>query len=91
MRNRSRKRAVKEAEIPPILDVPTEAGLDEIEQHARVFRLVDGLPTDQRRVIEMRFAEEKSIRDIALELGRTEAPLSSFSSRALQNLRARRR
>ncbi len=83
------KHAAREAEIPPILDVPKEAGLEEIEQRARLFRLVDGLPTDQRRVIEMRFAEEKSIREIALELGRTEGAVKQLQFRALQNLRAR--
>ena len=83
------KHAAKEAAIPPILDVPTEAGLEEIEQHARLFRLVEGLPTDQRRVLEMRFAEEKSIREMARELGRTEGAVKQLQFRALQNLRAR--
>ena len=84
------KHAAKEAEIPPILDIPTEDGLEEIEQRAQLFRLVDGLPADQRRVIEMRFAEEKSIREIALELGRTEGAVKQLQFRGLQNLRARR-
>jgi len=83
------KRAAREAEIPPILDAPTEDGLDEIEQRAQIFRLVDGLPADQRRVIEMRFAEEKSIREIAQVLGRTEGAIKQLQFRALQNLRTR--
>src|SRR6202044_2591112 len=32
---------------------------EEVEQRARLFRLVETLPDDQRRVIEMRFAQEK--------------------------------
>jgi RNA polymerase sigma-70 factor (ECF subfamily) len=83
------RRAAKEAELPPVLDVPTEAGLEEIEERARLFKLVDGLPTDQRRVIVMRFAEEKSIREIAQEIRRTEGAVKQLQFRALQNLRSR--
>ena len=83
------KRAAREAEIPPILDVPTEAGFDEIDERAQLFQLVDQLPTDQRRVIVMRFAEEKSIREISQELRRTEGAVKQLQFRALQNLRAR--
>src|SRR5256885_1523345 len=40
----------------------------DIEQRASLFRSVDQLPRDQRRVIVMRFAEGKSIREIADEM-----------------------
>jgi len=60
---------------------------DEIGQRARLFQLVDRLPADQRRVIGMRFAEEKSIREIAAELRRTEGAVKQLQFRALQNLR----
>jgi RNA polymerase sigma-70 factor (ECF subfamily) len=83
------RRVARDAEIQPILDVPTETGLDEIEHRAQIFRLVDELPADQRRVIEMRFAQEKSIREIAQALGRTEGAVKQLQFRALQNLRAR--
>ena len=43
----------------------------------------------QRRVIALRFAEEKSIREIASELGRSEGAVKQLQFRALQNLRAR--
>ena len=86
------KRAAKEQEVPAILDLPTEVSPkeieDEIEQRARLFQLVDRLPVDQRRVIGMRFAEEKSIREIAQELGRSEGAVKQLQFRALQNLRA---
>ncbi len=68
---------------------PEESGLDEVEQRARLFRLVNDLPTSQRRVIEMRFAEEKSIREIAQNLRRSEGAVKQLQFRALQNLRAR--
>jgi RNA polymerase sigma-70 factor (ECF subfamily) len=39
---------------------PSEAvDVEKSERTARLFNLVEGLPEDQRRVIEMRFAEEK--------------------------------
>src|SRR6267378_3807561 len=46
--------------------------LEQCERQAQVFRLVGTLDEDQRRVLVMRFAEEKSIREIADALGRSE-------------------
>ena len=61
--------------------------LEESERRAWVIRKVDELPDDQRRVVRMRFAEEKSIRQIAEELGRSEGAIKQLQLRALQNLR----
>jgi RNA polymerase sigma-70 factor (ECF subfamily) len=55
---------------------------------ARLFRLVEELPEDQRRVVVMRFAEEKSIREIATEIGRSEGAVKQLQFRGLQNLRS---
>ena len=60
---------------------------EEIERRARLFQLVNRLPADQRRVVSMRFAEEKSIREIAGELGRSEGAVKQLQFRALQTLR----
>ena len=68
---------------------PEPSDVEEIEERARLFRLVDQLPADQRRVIVMRFAEEKSIREISLELGRSEGAVKQLQFRGLQNLRER--
>ena len=62
--------------------------LEEIEHHARLFRLVKELPQDQRRVIFQRFVDQKSIREIAQELGRSDGAVKQLQLRALQNLRA---
>lgn len=87
------KRAAKEQGIPNTLDLPADVNPqeidDEIEQRVRLFQLVDRLPADQRRVIGMRFAEEKSIREIAIALGRSEGAVKQLQFRALQNLRER--
>src|SRR5205814_6659309 len=66
-----------------------QSNLEEAERHARLFRLVDGLPDDQRRVVAMRFAEEKSISEIAAELNRSEGAIKQLQFRALQTLRKR--
>lgn len=63
--------------------------LEMAERRARLFRLVDDLADDQRSVIVMRFAEEKSIRDIAGALGRSEGAVKQLQFRALQNLRGK--
>jgi RNA polymerase sigma-70 factor (ECF subfamily) len=62
---------------------------DRFEEHARLFRLVDGLPPDQRRVIVERFVDERSIRDIAQRMNRTEGAVKQLQFRALQALRTR--
>jgi len=66
----------------------SDTGLEEFELRARLFRLVGELPADQQRVVEMRFVEGKSIREMALELGRTEGAIKQLQFRALGNLRA---
>jgi RNA polymerase sigma-70 factor, ECF subfamily len=63
--------------------------LEEIERRALLFRSVNALPDDQRRVIRMRFAEEKTIREIAQELRRSDGAVKQLQFRALKNLRAR--
>jgi len=57
------------------------------DPYARVFRSVKELPDDQRRVVEMRFAEEKSIGEIARTIGRSEGAVKQLQFRALQTLR----
>jgi RNA polymerase sigma-70 factor (ECF subfamily) len=53
-----------------------------------LFQLVDRLPEAQFRVIHMRFVEQKSIREIAGELGRSEGAVKQLQFRAIENLRA---
>jgi RNA polymerase sigma-70 factor, ECF subfamily len=78
----------------PIAEPPAEAGatsdeMQAIEERASLYRHVDGLPADQRRVIVMRFAEEKSIREIAVHLGRSEGAIKQLQWRGIQTLRSR--
>jgi RNA polymerase sigma-70 factor, ECF subfamily len=82
------KRSGREVlEDPP--DLGADPKLEEVEDRARLFRQVEQLPPDQRRVIYMRFGEEKSIREIAQTLKRSEGAIKQLQFRGLQNLRAR--
>ena len=72
----------------PITDDPKDFRMEEIEQRAALFQLVKRLPEDQRRVVVLRFVEEKSIREIAQELRRSEGAVKQLQFRALEKLRA---
>ena len=60
----------------------------EIEHSTMLFQLVARLPQAQFRVIHMRFVEQKSIREIAQELGRSEGAVKQLQLRAIESLRA---
>ena len=61
--------------------------LEQSERSAVLLQSVDQLAEDQRRVLVMRFAEEKSIREIAEALGRSEGAVKQLQFRALEKLR----
>ena len=66
---------------------PTE--IEDVERRATLFRLVETLPAEQRRVVVLRFVEEKSIKEVAREVRKTEGAVKQLQFRALSNLRAR--
>lgn len=72
---------------PPSVDFD-DADIDRTERRAQLFRNIAKLPVDQRRVIEMRFAEEKSIREIAEVLGKSTGAVKQLQFRGIQSLRA---
>ena len=74
-----------------VMDEPSHDQRERIEDRATLFRLVEQLPPDQRRVVAMRFAEDRSIREIAETLGRTEGAVKQLQWRALETLRSRMR
>ena len=79
------KRAGRESGNPAPESDP--AVPQEIERSAMLFQLVDKLPEAQFRVIHMRFVEQKSIREIAEALGRSEGAVKQLQLRAIENLR----
>ena len=85
------QRAARERGNPAAIEAASadDPQLAEVEQSAHLSRLVGSLPADQQRVVHMRFVEEKSIREIAAALGRSEGAVKQLQFRALENLRAR--
>ncbi len=77
----------RRAQISKGADTSQQKDLEDSERRALLFRLVDELAEDQGRVLVMRFAEEKSIREIAEALGRSEGAVKQLQFRALENLR----
>jgi len=62
---------------------------EEVERRAALFRLVSTLPAEQQRVVALRFVEQKSIKEVAREIRKTEGAVKQLQFRALSNLRAR--
>ena len=60
---------------------------DDIERSVLLAELVELLPPDQSRVVLLRFVKQKSIREIAYDLGRSEGAVKQLQFRALENLR----
>jgi RNA polymerase sigma-70 factor, ECF subfamily len=73
----------------PGKEASEEFDFESADARGRLFRLVKELPMEQRLVIEMRFAEEKTIREIAQTIGRTEGAVKQLQFRAIRNLRTR--
>jgi RNA polymerase sigma-70 factor, ECF subfamily len=76
--------AAREAGIPlehePMVDA-------DAERRAIIFQLVGTLPEDQQKVVALRYAEQKSLREIAEDMQRSEAAVKQLHFRAIQNLR----
>jgi RNA polymerase sigma-70 factor (ECF subfamily) len=77
-----RERAIA---MPPEIE---EADQEEAQDRSKVFALVRELPEDQRRVVELRFIEEKSTHEVAKALGRSEGAVKQLQFRGLERLRA---
>lgn len=83
------KRAAREPDNAE--DPPEQGGQPEQEAEearATLFRLVERLPAEQRRVVFERFVEQRSIREIAQQLGKSEGAVKQLQFRALEKLRS---
>jgi RNA polymerase sigma-70 factor (ECF subfamily) len=76
----------RDSDGPPP-DVADGREAEDTERRAMLFQLVDRLPDVQRQVIEMRFVDQKSIREVAAALERSEGAVKQLQLRALENLR----
>jgi RNA polymerase sigma-70 factor, ECF subfamily len=73
--------AIASAQVSP-------AEIEEVERRATLFRLVDALPAEQKRVVVLRFVDQKSIKEVARELRKTEGAVKQLQFRALSTLKA---
>ena len=83
-------RSPREAALDDLAGEPSESWEShfiEVEERIQLFELVSRLPRDQRQVIAMRFGQERSIREVAQELGRSEGAVKQLQLRALQRMR----
>jgi len=85
------KRSGRELSFADPPEIATREDMEQVEEGARLFRLVNDLPEDQKQVVVMRFAEQKSIREIADQMRRTEGAVKQLQFRGVENLRARLR
>jgi len=81
------KQIAREGNDPPP-EQPSDANLEEVEHRALLFRLVDRLPVDQRQVLQARFAEGRSIAEIAQAMGRSEGAIKQLQFRGIEKLRS---
>ena len=63
--------------------------IEDVERRATLFRLVDTLPAGQRNVVVLRFVEQKSIKEVAQKIRKTEGAVKQLQFRALTALRTR--
>lgn len=83
----SRFEPIDMSDTPGAEPLPDGSDLAEVEHRARLFKLVEELPEDQRRVITMRFAHQKSIAEIAKDFRRTQGSIKQLQFRGLKRLR----
>lgn len=90
VRDEARRRSGKET---PLLDHDCRVeewpgdGLVRAEEAAALHIAVRRLPAVQRRVVVLRFGHERSVRDVADELGKSEAAVKQLTYRAVVRLR----
>ena len=84
---RSGREVTDEEQIASAQVSPAE--IEEVESRATLFRLVESLPAEQKRVVVLRFLEQKSIKEVAREVQKSEGAVKQLQFRALSTLRAR--
>jgi RNA polymerase sigma-70 factor, ECF subfamily len=71
----------------PAPDIPDPRELEDVERRIALYQEVERLPEMQQRVIRMRFVDDKSIREVAVALNRSEGAVKQLQLRALDRLR----
>jgi RNA polymerase sigma-70 factor (ECF subfamily) len=84
-----RRRKTMQTVDPGMAEDLDQSSWRDIERRATLFQLVNSLPEDQRTVLVKRFVEQKALKEIAREFGRSEGAIKQLQFRALENLKAR--
>jgi RNA polymerase sigma-70 factor (ECF subfamily) len=84
-----RHRRTKQTVDPAMAEDLDQSSWRDIERRATLFQLVNSLPEDQRVVLLKRFVEQKAVKEIASEFGRSEGAIKQLQFRALESLKAR--
>jgi RNA polymerase sigma-70 factor, ECF subfamily len=77
----------EDASDPPAPAAISPEEMEAVERRASLFRLVEKLPEAQRLVICERFIEDRSIKEIARRLNKTEGAIKQLQFRAVHALR----
>ncbi|WP_185749119.1 sigma-70 family RNA polymerase sigma factor [Humibacillus xanthopallidus] len=78
------------AEHNPLTDAVcvSDRALEAVCDHVDLRRALEGLSSEARRVLQLRFVEDRSQRDIADEIGATQMQVSRMLGRILRQLRS---
>jgi len=79
--------ALESAEAKSGTTGPSE--IEAVERRATLFRLVDTLPVEQRRVVVTAVCGTEKYQEVAQEIRKTEGAVKQLQFRALSGLRAR--
>lgn len=83
-----RQSRAREGALPVPNPTQDQPDYEEAERQAALAQAVRDLPADQRQVIELRFVKQRSIREAAGEMQRSEGAIKQLQLRALEALRA---
>jgi len=86
-----RQRSGREMQDDAVLESAqvSPAEIEEAERRATLYRLAETLPAEQKRVVVLRFVEQKSIKEVASAIRKTEGAVKQLQFRALSTLKAR--
>jgi len=84
-----RRRKAQQTVDPSLAEDLDQSSWRDIERRATLFQLVNSLPEDQRSVLVKRFVEQKAVKEIAMEFGRSEGAIKQLQFRALETLKTR--
>jgi RNA polymerase sigma-70 factor, ECF subfamily len=85
--DRARRDAREVVDSDHLPDTVVSADFDRAGEYAKLFELVDELPMDQQAVITARFIDQRSIRETAEQIGRSEGAVKQLQLRAVEALR----